>query len=360
LEVRLQAGDEPWREREVAALTGFGDAIVFPLGWLVASSGYEPVRVAASDALTRIGTRKASETLVRSLLGAQRDAGTTAKATPAGVIGCVLLALAGLLLIVGMVAVDVPVLVVPTLVVAGVLVLAAVIFMIEGRRGVRRTRVDLGTSLETLRNPLAAGTLAVAYADHELQKNVGRILREVLPEVTEEHSKSFDESQRAAIVALLDTGDAWMVRGALFAISRFGGEEAVEPVRRCLSIQLELQRRVDRGDAVTAEDRDLIENLQPGVFTGSYIGIAPGLGQATQRIIVADNRPPDIVQVAEAALNAILRRAALQAEGATLLRAAEVANPEADELLRPAAGNDNSNPEQLTRSSEPPEQPPTP
>jgi hypothetical protein len=161
-------------------------------------------------------------------------------------------------------------------------------------------RKGAANALAALKEPRAAGPLALAAGEKQLAGTALPILKELLPEVTEEHVEGFDGPQRTALIGLLNQKDPDIVRGALSVVALFGGEEAREPVEH-----------------------------------------------------LVESGPAELREQAEAALAVIRDRIAVQKDRETLLRASsslETMQPET--LLRPAAAQPEIEPQQLLRPAE--------
>lgn len=171
------------------------------------------------------------------------------------------------------------------------------VFGVAGAAAASRGRaVD---ALSGLRDPKAAGTLALAYRTKSLRARVEPVLIEVLPKVSEEQANKLDREQREAILYLLHSENPSVVEGALHVIGDFGGRE-------------ELDRLTDRLSAL----------------------------------------PAQTAKAAAEAVSSIQARVDLQRERETLLRASHKGEAQAETLLRSASGQDDSLPEQLLRPSE--------
>jgi HEAT repeat protein len=176
----------------------------------------------------------------------------------------------------------------PYEVLVGPLLVIAVAFL-----AVRGSAVQ---ALGVLREPRAVGQLAVSHEHRSLRKLAGPVLKELMPKVQDAHVSSFSGSQRGAVLRLLRQEDLEMVRGALHVTSLFGTEDARAGIEGALA-----------------------------------------------------DGPPSLREPAERALAEVNRRLALAKDKASLLRASSGDTEEAGQLLRPAAGAEDPDQQQLLR-----------
>lgn len=153
-------------------------------------------------------------------------------------------------------------------------------------------------ALGALKDPRAAGSLALAYQDSSMRKTAESVLVEVLPKVREYHVNGFGKDEREAIVNLLRSKNAALVSGALRAVSLFGGED-----------------------------------------------VLPKLGSVASAY-------PALVDAVEICRAQVEKRVAAQRDQAQLLRASSSEDADTASLLRPASDQPDPNPQQLLR--EPP------
>jgi HEAT repeat protein len=159
--------------------------------------------------------------------------------------------------------------------------------------GLRRSAVQ---ALGVLKDPRAVGPLAMSHEDKELREQAAPVLKELMPKVQDTHVSSFSGTQRGAVLRLLRQEDLEMVRGAVHVTSLFGTEDARSGIER----------------------------------------------------VLADG-PPSLREPAERALAEVNRRLALAEDKASLLRASSGDTAEAGQLLRPAAGAEDPDQQQLLR-----------
>jgi hypothetical protein len=163
-------------------------------------------------------------------------------------------------------------------------------------------RRGFANALGALKEPRAIGPIALAATEKKMAPTALPILKELLPNATEEHVSALGPAERAAFIQLLRQPDPDIVRSALRVVAMFGAEDAREPVERI---------------------------LRQG----------PGVARAD----------------AERALAMIRGRIETQRDRETLLRASSsVDGIPADELLRPAAAQPDPQPDQLLRRTDAP------
>jgi HEAT repeat protein len=290
---RLGSKKDAIRNDEIEAMVALGPRGVPLLVELLNDKRCaERAKAAAATALGRIGGPEAVNALLDTLARQEREAVKRRKRAP-------FIIAAFLILVVG--GAVIPLAFNHHLTAFQPAAYTGMIATVVAARAVGLRKSAAG-ALGALKEPRAVGPLALAMNEKALAATALPVLKDLMPQVRDEHAAEYTPEERAALIRLLGHKDADVVRGALRIVAMFGAEDAREPVERII--------------------RD---------------------GPTVAR--------PD----AERALASIRGRIENQRDRETLLRASSsVDGVPTDELLRSAAAQPDPEPQQLLRPTEGP------
>ena len=233
------------------------------------------------------------------------------------------------------------------LVVGGVALLlvgAVYAWFIASRADVEEPVIHQRTGAEEVEQALAAAISAPK--DRTSREELVRALLSLKPE----EARLLSRETCREIEALLTAADPEVLRAAVVAVGRFGGEQELAAVRRAEQRVLQIAEDLAGGRYVTAEQMELTEELGFRPERGVLDNLGGGLGVLGPPPVMRWEWPEDLPLLAREAREAVERRALEEEERRTLLMAAEGAEEVANrELLRPAAGLEDPDPESLAR-----------
>ncbi|MEP0766642.1 MAG: hypothetical protein HRF45_08905 [Fimbriimonadia bacterium] len=191
--------------------------------------------------------------------------------------------------------------------------------------------------------------LAAAISAPKDRHNREALVRALLA-LTPEDARLLSPETCREVAALLNSADPAVLRAAVVAVGQFGGEQEVAAVRRAEQRVLQIAEDLAGGRYVTAEQMDLAEELGFRPERGVLDNLGGGLGVVGPPPVMRWEWPEDLPLLARRAREAVEARAMEEEERRTLLMAADDAGEAANrELLRPAAGLEDPDPEHLAR-----------
>lgn len=191
--------------------------------------------------------------------------------------------------------------------------------------------------------------LAALLSAPKDRKNREALVRALLDLAPEDAGQLSPETCRE-VAALLNSADPAVLRAAVVAVGRFGGEQELAAVRRAEQRVLQIAEDLAGGRYVTAEQMELTEELGFRPERGVLDNLGAGFGVVGPPPVMRWEWPEDLPLLARRSREAVEARAAEEEERRTLLMAATDAEDAANrELLRPAAGLEDPDPEGLAR-----------
>ncbi|GMV36413.1 MAG: hypothetical protein AMXMBFR61_09210 [Fimbriimonadales bacterium] len=227
---------------------------------------------------------------------------------------------------------------------AALLLVGAAYAWLVARRSEDEPVIVPRTGADQVEDALAAAIEAPNDRTH--REALVRALLDLKPE----DARKLSPETCREVAALLNSADPAVLRAAVVAVGQFGGEQELSAVRRAEQRVLQIAEDLAGGRYVTAEQMELAEELGFRPERGVLDDLGGGLGVVGPPPVMRWEWPEDLPLLARRAREAVEARAAEEEERRTLLMAAEDAEEAANrELLRPAAGLEDPDPERLAR-----------